>query len=298
MKYFKRFYKHFTLMEVVTNIFASYGVLFWILECLDYFTDNTFRMNAKEYWWLFLLIGLVYPLIKSHPRSLYTFKIPNRDSKVVLHFENAFDIESSSVIIPINNLFKVNPNGNLNNSSSMLSQFVKDFYDNKPENLQHEIDKKVREQYYIDNKEETGFRIGTVVPIKAMNRQFYLLANTTLNSSGRSVARKEELEQSLNELWIYLSNHAGKEHFTIPLLGTGRGRIEKTREEVIKEIILSFLASCSDITFTDKLTISVNPNDIDEHNMDVKGILKWSEAKICYVDYQKRFFSNGTNVLN
>jgi hypothetical protein len=139
--------------------------------------------------------------------------------------------------------------------------------------------------------------MGTVVPVTAKGRQFYLLANSTLNQQNRSVATKVTLENALNELWTYLAEHAGKEKFIIPILGTGRGRISMTREEVLKEIVLSFVASCSDRTYADKLIISIQPKDISEHNVNLEEIVKWTESKVKYADFQKRTFTTGTNVL-
>lgn len=294
---FTRLYKNLTIIEVVKNLLASIGILWGLLEVTAFFGGDEFSKAVKPYWWLFLIFGAIYTLISCFPKNKFTFKIPNRDSKVILHLKNAFDIEKSSIIIPINNLIKVNPAGHLNTSTSMLSQFVKLFYDSKSDNLQHEIDKELAKPFYSNYRNGDEYKIGTVVPIRANDRQFYLVANSTLNDGRRSVATKDGLEASLNELWIYLSDNAGKEHFIIPILGTGRGRINMTREEVIKETILSFLASCSDKNYADKLTISINPNDIKEHNLDLEGIVKWTEAKVKYVDYQKRTFTNGTNVL-
>ncbi len=297
MIFFTRLYKNLTIVEVAKNLLASIGILWGLLEVTAFFGGEEFSKAARHYWWLFLIFGVIYTLITCFPKNKFTFKVPNRDSKVVLHLKNAFDIENSSIIIPINNLIKVNPAGHLSTSTSMLSQFVKLFYDNKSDNLQHEIDQEMSKPFYNNYRQGKEFKIGTVVPIRANNRQFYLLANSTLNEGSRSVATKDGLETSLNELWTYLSENAGKEHFIIPVLGTGRGRINMTREEVIKETILSFLASCSDKNYADKITISINPKDIKDHNLDLERIVKWTDAKVKYVDYQKRTFTNGTNVL-
>ncbi|CAF4885898.1 unnamed protein product [Rotaria sp. Silwood1] len=205
-----------------------------------------------------------------------------------------------SIIIPINNKFKVNPGGHLGTSPSMLAQFVRDFYDNKPDNLQYEIDKELQLEKYSDIKISSDtYKIGSVICLKAKGRQFYLLANAVLNVQHRSQVTKELLEQSLNELWIFLSEHAGKEKFILPVLGTGRGRITMTREEVIKEIVLSFIASCSEKNYADKLIISIHPKDITEHGLNLGEIVKWTEAKVNYADFQKRIYNNkpGTTAL-
>lgn len=123
--------------------------------------------------------------------------------------------------------------------------------------------------------------------IKAKSKQFYILANTTLNHADRSFATKEGLELALNELWTYLSEQSGKENFVIPIIGTGRGRIPMKREDVFKEIVLSFLASCSDKNYADKLIVCIGYKDIKEHKIDIELLVKWTEAKVSFADFPK-----------
>lgn len=276
---------------------ASIGILWGILEVTAFFGGDNFVKVVRPYWWVFLILGLIYTTIKCWPKNKYSFPIPNRDSKVDLQLKNSFKIVGS-LIIPINNKIRVNTGGHLGTSTSILSQFVKDYYDNKPDSLQFEIDHELAKAKYKNNKiNDEEYKIGTVVPVTAKEKQFYLLVNSTLNQQDRSVATKDTLENALNELWTYLAEHAGKEKFIIPILGTGRGRINMTREEVLKEIVLSFVASCSDRNYADKLIVSIHPNDISEHNINLEELVKWVESKVKYADFKKRTFTTGTNVL-
>lgn len=293
-----RLFKNLSLYEVITTLLAVTAVLWGVIEMSDYFFEDNFSKKVKPFWWLFLLIGLAITTFRCWPKSGYCFPIPNRDSKVEVVFKNIFKLKGS-IIITINNQFKVNPGGNVLNSPSMLAQFIRDYYDNKPNTLQNEIDNELSKVHYSNFKiSEHEYKIGTVVPVKAKNQQFYILANTTLNQADRSFATKEGLELALNELWTYLSERSGKENFIIPIIGTGRGRIPMKREDVFKEIILSFLASCSDKNYADKLIVCIGPNDIKEHKIDVELLVKWTEAKVTFADFQKRNYSNGTNILS
>jgi hypothetical protein len=295
----KRLFRNLIFYEVITNLLAAIGIMWGVLEVTDYFFGDPFSDKIKPYWWLFLSIGLIYTVIKCWPKNNYCFHIPNRDSKLEIELKNIFKLDGS-IIVTINNHFDVNPGGNVLNSSSMLAQFVKEFYDNKPDTLQHEINAELAKPHY-NNFRTTApeYKIGTVVPVKAKGKQFYILANTTLNQQNRSTATKDGLEVALNELWTYLSDHCGKEDFIIPIIGTGRGRIPMKREDVFKEIILSFLASCSaDKNYANKLIICIDPKDIKEHKIAIEHLVKWSEAKVSFADFQKRTFSTGTNVLN
>lgn len=294
-----RFKNNLSLIDLSKNLAIAYAFMWGFIEMCSYFGDKRFDNNIKPYWYLFLLIGFLYSVYKAIPKSKFCFKIPNRDSSIILQIENSLKIEKSCCIIPINNTFIVNPNGHLNNSSSVLSQFVQEFYDTKYSNLQNEINIELKKSKYKDFKEPNNtYKIGTVIPIKAKNRNFYLLVNSILNKGGRSETNEEMLETSLNELWIYLSLNAGKENFVIPILGTGRGRIILTRLEVIKEIVLSFLASCSDRNFTDSLTICINPDDIVTHNLNIEEIVDWIKAKVEYSDFDRNTKTKGTNALN
>ncbi|CAF3853033.1 unnamed protein product [Rotaria sp. Silwood1] len=296
---FTRLWKSLTFFEVFKNLLAGVGILWGIVEVASFFGGDSFTNTVRPYWWLFIVLGFCYTIYNCYPKKEFSFTIPNRDSKVTLHLKSSFDIEGS-IIIPINNKFKVNPGGHLGTSPSMLAQFVRDFYDNKPDNLQYEIDKELQLEKYSDIKISSDtYKIGSVICLKAKGRQFYLLANAVLNVQHRSQVTKELLEQSLNELWIFLSEHAGKEKFILPVLGTGRGRITMTREEVIKEIVLSFIASCSEKNYADKLIISIHPKDITEHGLNLGEIVKWTEAKVNYADFQKRIYNNkpGTTAL-
>lgn len=98
------------------------------------------------------------------------------------------------------------------------------------------------------------YKIGTVVPIYRDEKQYYLLCSSTLNGQNRSKSTEDDLRSSLIELWAFLSHCGSKDNLVIPIIGTGRGRIQMTREEVIKEIVLSFLSSLDIESYCEQLT--------------------------------------------
>ena len=58
----------------------------------------------------------------------------------------------------------------------------------------------------------------------------------------------------------------------MPVLGTGFSRIQETREEVLREIVQSFVAACSEWVFCEKLTIVISPSDAAMHNISIEEI--------------------------
>lgn len=138
--------------------------------------------------------------------------------------------------------------------------------------------------YLMLNDEE--YSIGTVIPVSAQHKQFYLFAVATLSDEHRSKVSEEDLKIALDRLWDYFANKAGKDKFIIPIIGTGRGRIKLTRIEVIKLIVLSFLSSCRNHICADSLTISISPDDVKTHQINLNEIIDWIKVKVKYTELE------------
>jgi hypothetical protein len=274
------------ILRFLINLFSAFGLLWLIVQITDYFGSPDSSIKIKSLWWLFGLIGLLYAIIRVIPKKSFYFKVPDRDAKVNLVSKDIFNV-NGSLLITINNCFKVNQDGVLLKSNSILSQFVKKYYQSKPELLQSEIDRKLTDDFYTDYKiSEDQYIVGTTVQISVENKNFYIFSNTRLNQQNKSFCDKEMFEKSLNELWVYLSECANKEDFIIPLIGTGNGRLQMNRENVFKEIILSFLSSLSSKNYADSLTVCINPTDLKKYDLNLSKLAEFTNAKVSFQEYR------------
>lgn len=281
----------------LSHLFAAYGLLWLLTSIVSFFTSNSIDSLMKSYWVAFALTGIAYALYKIRPKTEFTYKIPQRDTEVSVVNKNIFKIEGS-LIIPVNNKFLINQDGNLLSSSSILCQFVKSYYDSDPSKLQNEINGILSSGDYVPNNTSTSeYDIGTTICINAKGKNFYFLANTQLNAQNKSHCDKDIFETSLNVLWTYLSECASKEIFIIPLLGTGNGRLTISRERVFREIVLSFISSLSTKNYAEKLVICINPNDIDKHNLKFENLGDFLRAKVIYSEFASHS-TIGTNTLS
>ncbi len=268
------------IINFFVHLFSAFGLLWLIVEITAFFTDAETAESIKPYWWVFLLLGLAYAIFCLIPKQSYKFKVPNRDSNIILSQKDFFDIKGS-IIVPINNKFQVDQDGKILDSKSILSQTIKKYYSSKPNLLQGEIALELQGDFYKAAKvNESEYQIGTVVSIKINDKQIYLLANTKLNSNNKSYCNDDMFEESLNGLYFYLSQVASKEDFIIPLIGTGNGRLLTNREAIIKEIVLAFLSSLSQKNYADSLTVCIHKPDIGKHNINFKRIGEYLGKKI------------------
>jgi len=258
-------------------LLVAFGTLWLIIEVLVFFNESAFANRIRSIWWLFILLGLVYTILKNWPKSSYSFNVKNRDASIAITIADIFELEGAK-IITINNRLDTALNGIVAQSNSILSFFIKKVYSKNDQHLATDIRNKLEDNtdYYTslvikDNPKE--YKIGTVVPIFQNEKQYYLLCNASVNQHGRSKSSPDDLRNSLVELWAYLIHSGGKEHLIIPILGTGRGRITMTREEVVKEIVLSFLVSLSNDNYCDKLTVCIHPDDVKKYNLKIDRIV-------------------------
>ncbi|WP_274940992.1 macro domain-containing protein [Chordicoccus furentiruminis] len=114
------------------------------------------------------------------------------------------------------------------------------------------------------------YMIGTVCRISEKNRRAYFLADSDINAKGIPIdVDASDISMSLVSLWDTLAIEGNQEPYRIPLLGTGKARAkDASRNEVVREIILSFLAATKEHKITESLTICIHPKDFDKIDWD------------------------------
>lgn len=271
------FWYRLSLKSFGKSILSVFGGLWLIIEVLAFFGQEIWSNNIRSSWWVFVLTGLMIIIYRMWPKSFFTFKVQNRDVSVALRIGDIFKIDGA-LIVPINNRLDCENNGIVKRSSSILRFFIDNVYEKTPAHLNTDISQQLEDnsewyEKFVENDNPKTYRVGTVVPIFRSDKQYYLLCNSTLNEQGRSKTTVDDLRLSLNELWAFLTHSGSKDNLIIPILGTGRGRIPLKREEVIKEMVLSFLVSLSQESYCEQLTICIHPNDFIKFNVNLDDLL-------------------------
>jgi hypothetical protein len=130
--------------------------------------------------------------------------------------------------------------------------------------------------------------MGTTVTIEQNKRRFYFSANSVKINLKRVEARPDDLVPTLSGLWTYLTDHGAKGDVIVPMLGTGNGRLAMQREDVFKEIIRSFIASCSTKCYCDRLTVVMSSDDVEKCNIDVEMLSEFLELSCRFATFSNR----------
>lgn len=132
------------------------------------------------------------------------------------------------------------------------------------------------------------YPIGTVVKIRSKNQIAYFLANAELNEHGNASGTFEDLRTSLSSLWEFIGNRGELEPLIIPILGSGFTRLQNKRDEIIREIIQSFIAANSEKKFTNKLVVVISPKDYSEYQIDLHKLNKYLEHLCEYTQFKNK----------
>ena len=247
-----------------SELLHVFGVLWLLVEATNYFVSAEVSIRIKELWWAFLIVGIVISISRLVPKRRFPFIVDGRDITVELVVGNIFS-EKGPVIVGSNTGFVTN--SDIISPKSIQAIFCSKYFPSI-----HPVNDQIKSQ-----SPQLPCKFGTTITIRGSSKIGYFCAISEINDSGVAKSNIENLRVSLGGLWSYLSDHAEKDIINIPILGSGFSRISAKREELVRELILSFFAAISQSTFCDGIRVVIHPNDIKKYNIDINELARFFE---------------------
>lgn len=288
--------------KLVSSILSSFGSLWLIIELGTYFLEATSPIitTLKKYWFVFFVIGLFIAIIRSNPKFTIGGKLANRDISIEVTIGNLFK-QKGALIISSNTTFDTHISNDLISEKSIQGQFTRQLYDSNEVQLDNDISHFLQDipPEILAGKrigKNNKYPIGTTVRLNKNNQTIYLLAIANINEYGVASTSYEYLKQALAYLWVFIGNRGLKENLVTPIIGTGFSRLPQSREEIIREIIKSYVAACSESTFSDKLTIVISPSDVEKHKINLDELEKYIAHLCTYTNFSNNIERNGQQI--
>lgn len=290
LAYFSKNYWKFTfnIWKMLSSIVNIFGWLWLIVEITSFFWGSLSDfIKAKSVF--FIAIGILIAIWHNRPILAVCQRLKNRDVDIEICIGDFFKFPGA-FIIGSNTTFDTDIKNGLINPKSIQGQFTKKFYSNI-DHLNADLDNSLKDEASYDltfNKlgKKKVFDFGTVAKINIKNTNAYFVAIASLNEHGNAESSLENLQNSLAKLWFYIGNRGVLEPIVIPVLGSGFSRLTETREEIIKEIIKSFVAACVTKRFTEKLSIIIHPSDYKKNDMDLNELDEFLKYECKYVQFK------------
>ena len=272
-------------MSALTVFLSTFGAIWLVVDITDFFFRDT-GLHALRWW--FALVGGGISLWRCRPRTSVAHRLAGRDVTVKIAVDDVLSFPDT-VIVGSNTSFDTMVSRKLISKDSVQGAFTKKYYTDESQldlELANMLSGIVPEtlQGQREGKSER-YPVGTVVRLDPPGRRAYFVAIADMNEHGTAVSSFDMLKISLAELWVYIGSRGIKEPLVMPVLGTGSSRLTQTREDVVREIVRSFVAACSERVFTEHLTIVLSPRDVAKHQISLDELGSFLSCLCLYTDF-------------
>lgn len=284
--------------DFLKHIFIVLGSIWLLIEMGSFmipWVENSARGNATLFL-ICLSLAIAFGLVKIIRRHTderrrteeisVSHKLVRNDILIEIRVDNLFDVEGAFVL-STNTTFDTDMSAGLISKMSLQGQFTTNYYD-KVEHLNRDLEESLKGEVPISEdtigntkRHKIGgktkcYEIGTVAQVCPTDEVVvYLVAIAHINDNGKAYGTVEEVIKGLGKLWYYIGEHGELEPIVVPVLGTGLTRIRISREDMIREIIKSFITACSEKKFTEKLTIVISESDYRKYKIDLDELGKY-----------------------
>ena len=272
------------------DICVYLGIVLTIKEITTYIIPKSI-LQIKPIILLFIIVGCIVIIIKNLPKMEYEFNIKNRDIKIKLKIGDIVK-EKNAIIVPTNTTFDTKMENDFISLHSVQGQVQEKYFKNNLTTLDYLIEKELENIDYIElnnrkDSKKKKYEIGTTVEINQNRNRFYFVADSDINERGQTINPSiTNITDSLSRLWQYIGENGHVEDIAIPIIGTGRMGIVNSREEILKYIIFSFVASNAMKKIANELIICIRKKDIKKYNIDIKEIVEYIKYT-CEYQYEK-----------
>ena len=262
LKYWKHNWK-LILTGWMSPFLTCLGGIWLLIEMISYFSD-AFKIRTQGQSLLLLVhiglaaaVGFIQLAIKCKKNLSISHNLQGMDVSIEIRVGDIFHCQGS-FIISTNSTFDTDMSQGLISEMSLQGQATKQFYD-KVEHLDRDLEEALKHESPSPNQEEIGetkrvkiggktksYDLGTVARVSPQGQVIYFVAIAKMNKAGVAEGFFKDMPEILGKLWYHIGNHGGLDPLIIPVLGTGHARMKVSREEMIREIIKSFIAACAE----------------------------------------------------
>lgn len=255
------------------SILGIFGAIYLLVEILDFFKVYTQDKYGAFGFLIFLCVAIIVSISVRRPIKSIQLSFPHKDYCVEVRIGDIFD-SNGAIMISTNSGFEADVARGKISPSSLQGQFTARYFTGNQNALIEEIEEQLR--LAGGRRPHT---MGTTLPITTHGKTFYFTAMSTLNQNGNASSTLADVKDALAGLWTHVRNAGELQELAVPLIGTGRGRLNLPRKKMIELIAESFVSASSEGKFTDKLVICVRPEDAQRFQVnlyDVKDHLQQS----------------------
>ena len=272
MKYFfnsitsKAYWRYIFSVDGLKSILAIFGLLWLLIETLDFFNVYTRDQYGSYAFFIFTILSIFISILLRRPIKSISISFPEYDFCIDVRIIDLFEI-SGAAMISTNTLFEADVAGGKIAVNSLQGQFTAKYFTGN----QNELIKKIQEGLEFINL-TSPYPMGTTIPIHTHGKTFYFTAMANIGEGGNASSSISDVNTALNGLWNHVRENGELQELSVPVIGTGRGRIKISRKKMIALIAESFVKESTKNKITEKLIIAIRPEDAENFGINLYDI--------------------------
>lgn len=276
--------KLLSLKQAARSFFEVVGVISLSTEVASFFFPTAqFVALGKSHGTLILGLALVIGLYRAWPQLSKSVRLNNTDVDICVKVGDLLE-EQDVLVIGSNTTFDTALHDRTIDAASIQGQFTKRWFP-KDEELQQQLKDGLtrttavrrisREEKSYGNLDE--YELGTVAPVSCGEKEAYFVAISRLNEHRVASVNSEEFLDSLGRMWEGIRTRGQYKPICLPVLGSGFSRVQMSRQDLIREIVKSFIAATSEAKFTERLTLVLAIGDLRERKISFRETCEFLE---------------------
>lgn len=278
-------WRHFSVPVLLSSLLGAFGLLWLCVEAGSFFSPKLAAV-LQALWWVFLLSGVLLGFLRAWPRTFVRSRVANTDTWMEIRVCDLFSVKGG-LVIASNTTFDTSIEDGTISEDSVQGQFTQRVAHSVVE-LDNQIAASLAETRFESRAESKHYGkvreypIGTVASVTFSGIRGYLVAIASLNADRVASTSRERVLSALPFLWEFIRSKGTFEPLCCPILGSGFSRLNTPREELVREIIKSFVASTRVGRFCEQLTIVISPEDFRQHRIDLPALGRFLEHECTY----------------
>ena len=254
------------------KLLATVGALYTFMEIMDFLNIYTKDQYSKYAIFPIIFVAIIYVIVTRRPVSRISYKVPKRDLIIEVKIADLF-VQAGDIVVSSSTTFDTDISNGLISPDSLQGQLALKFFQGNTTEIDRQLTVGLSGIASTVNSVMPGkqeeYPMGTVVKITSGSKIFYFFAMSRFNAQGNASSTTRDVEESLEKLWQFIANQGNLKDIAVPLIGTGRGRLDLPRKKMVEKIAQSFADASKSRVFCNKLTIVVHPSDADRFEVNL-----------------------------
>lgn len=259
----------------MATFFAGLGLLYFFMEVMDFLSIYTKDRYSKYALIPMAMLSVAYVVFSRRPLTRFQVKVPGRDVRVEVKIGNLFE-EKADVVVSSNTTFDTDMSIGLISPESLQGQFALKFLRGNTSEIDRQLALGLAQVVGSNRAGAPGksveYPMGTVAKVETHGKTAYFVAMSRLNDHGNASSTMRDIEDALNGLWAFIANRGELRDVAMPVVGTGRGRLDIPRKKMVERIAQSFADASAGRIFAGRLVLLIRPEDAENFNVNLYEI--------------------------